>query len=134
MIKKICENFLKNESIEIYGNNYPTKDGTPIRDYIHVYDLAYAHYKSAIYLLKHNKSNIFNCGYGKGYSVLQVIRKFNKINKKKIKIKFGNRRKGDIYKLVAKVNKIKQNLKWHPKYNSLKKILLSSLEWEKKLK
>jgi len=134
LIKKICENFLKNESIEIYGNNYPTKDGTPIRDYIHVYDLAYAHYKSAIYLLKHNKSNIFNCGYGKGYSVLQVIRKFNKINKKKIKIKFGNRRKGDIYKLVAKANKIKKNLKWNPKYNSLKKILLSSLEWEKKLK
>ena len=99
-----------------------------------VYDLAYAHYKSAIYLLKHNKSNIFNCGYGKGYSVLQVIRKFNKINKKKIKIKFGNRRKGDIYKLVAKANKIKKMLKWNPKYNSLKKILLSSLEWEKKLK
>ena len=134
LIKKICENFLKNKSIEIYGNNYPTKDGTPIRDYIHVYDLAYAHYKSAIYLLKYNKSNVFNCGYGKGYSVLQVIREFNKINKKKIKIKFGNRRKGDIYKLVAKVNKIKQNLKWYPKYNSLKKILLSSLEWEKKLK
>tara|TARA_B100000965_G_scaffold360676_1_gene341578 strand:+ start:3465 stop:4430 length:966 start_codon:yes stop_codon:yes gene_type:complete len=134
LIKKICENFLKNKYIEIYGDNYPTKDGTAIRDYIHVYDLAYAHYKSAIYLLKHNKSDIFNCGYGKGYSVLQVIKTFNTINKKKIKIKFANRRRGDIYKLVAKVYKIKRNLKWHPKYNSLKKILLSSLKWEKKLK
>ena len=94
-----------------------------------------AHLKAYKYL-EESKNNYeyFNIGTGKGYSVLQVIRKFNKINKKKIKIKFGNRRKGDIYKLVAKVNKIKQNLKWYPKYNSLKKILLSSLEWEKKLK
>ena len=134
LIKKICENFLKNKPIEIYGSDYPSKDGTAIRDYIHIHDLAYAHYKSAIYLLKNNESNIFNCGYGKGYSVLQVVRTFNKINNKKIKIKYGNRRKGDIYKLVAKTNKIKKKLKWLPKYNSLKKILISSLKWEKKLK
>ncbi len=134
LIKKMCENFLNNKPIEIYGSDYPTKDGTAIRDYIHIYDLAYAHYKSAIYLLKNNESNIFNCGYGKGYSVLQVLSTFNKINNKKIKIKFGNRRKGDIYKLVAKANKIKKKLKWSPKYNSLKKILISSLKWEKKLK
>ena len=96
--------------------------------------MALAHYKSAIYLSKNKKSNIFNCGYGKGYSVLQVIKTFNKINKKKIKIKFGRRRKGDIYKLVAKAHKIKKKLKWSPKYNSLKTILSSSLKWEKKLK
>ena len=134
LIKKLCENYLKNKPIEIYGSDYPTKDGTTIRDFIHVSDLALAHYKSAIYLSKNKKSNIFNCGYGKGYSVLQVIKTFNKINKKKIKIKFGRRRKGDIYKLVAKAHKIKKKLKWSPKYNSLKTILSSSLKWEKKLK
>ncbi len=131
LIKKLCENFIKQKKIIINGNNYPTIDGTPVRDYMHVHDLALAHYNASKYLLKNGKSDVFNCGYGKGYSVLEIIKAFNKLNKKKIKIQIGERRKGDITKIVAKTSKIKKNLNWNPKYNSINKILKSSLEWEK---
>lgn len=133
LIKKICENFISNKKIDIYGNDYNTKDGTTIRDYIHVADLADAHFKSAKFLIKSKKSHIFNCGYGKGYSVLEVIKNFNLINKKKIKYKFAERREGDIYKLIAKSEKITKILKWRPKNQSIKKILSSSLKWERKI-
>ena len=133
LIKKICENFISNKKIDIYGNDYNTKDGTTIRDYIHVADLADAHFKSAKFLIKSKKSHIFNCGYGKGYSVLEVIKNFNLINKKKIKYKFAGRREGDIYKLIAKSEKITKILKWRPKNQSIKKILSSSLKWERKI-
>ncbi len=133
LIKKICENFISNKKIDIYGNDYNTKDGTTIRDYIHVADLADAHFKSAKFLIKSRKSHIFNCGYGKGYSVLEVIKNFNLINKKKIKYKIAGRREGDIYKLIAKSEKITKILKWRPKNQSIKKILSSSLKWERKI-
>lgn len=133
LIKKICENFYKDEDLEIFGKNYPSKDGTAIRDYIHVSDLAMAHYKSAKYLLKFKKSHVLNCGYGKGNSVLNVIKTFNKINYKKIKYTFSNRRLGDVFKIVTKTNKIKRILRWKPKYQSLRYILQSSLKWEKKI-
>ena len=94
LIKKLCENFLNGKEIVINGNDYPTFDGTTIRDYIHVNDLALAHYNASIYLLKTGKSNVFNCGYGRGYSVLEIVKAFNKINKRKIQIIFGKRRKG----------------------------------------
>ena len=134
LIKKICENSIKNQTLKIYGNDYPSRDGTAIRDYIHVQDLANAHYKSAKYLIKNKKSHILNCGYGKGKSVLEVVKTFNRLNYSKINYKFSNRRSGDIYKLVTKTKKIKQIINWSPKYNSLKKILISSLNWENKLK
>ena len=133
LIKKLCENFIKKKKMIINGNDYPTKDGTPVRDYIHVSDLALAHYKASKYLLKNGKSNIFNCGYGNGYSVLEIIKTFNKLNKDKIKIIFGKRREGDIIKLIASEKKIKKVLKWKPKHNSINKILNSSLKWEKKI-
>ena len=133
LIKKICENYFTNKEIEIFGKDYPSKDGTAIRDYIHVSDLAEAHYKSAQYLLKYKKSHILNCGYGKGNSVLNVIKTFNKFNYKKIKFKFSKRRLGDVYKIITKTEKIKKILKWKPKYDSLSYILKSSLKWEKKI-
>jgi len=83
LIKKICENYLNKQKLYIFGKDYPSKDGTAIRDFIHVMDLAEAHLKSCEYLNKFNKSNIFNCGYGKGYTVKEVIDCFNKISKKK---------------------------------------------------
>ncbi len=133
LIKKLCENYLNKKKITIYGNNYLTNDGTPVRDYIHVNDLAMAHYKAAKFLLKNGKSNIFNCGYGNGYSVLEIVKQFNKINKKKMNIIYGNRRKGDIAQLVSSEKKIKKTLKWKPRFNSINKILKSSLQWEKKI-
>lgn len=117
----------------VNGNNYNTKDGTTIRDFIHVMDLANIHILSLEYLLKKGKSEIFNCGYGKGYSVMQVIKSFNKILKNKMSIFFGPRRQGDAISVVANISKIKKKIKWKPKYNKLDLIIKSSLKWEKKI-
>ena len=133
LIKKICENYINKKSIEIFGKDYPSRDGTAIRDYIHVADLANAHFESAKYLMEGKKSVTFNCGYGTGYSVRRVIDSFNKLNKRKLRFIYGQRRKGDIFKLIANTNKIKKILNWKPKHNSLPKILSSSLNWEKKI-
>lgn len=124
----------KKKQLIINGSDYNTKDGTTIRDYIHVSDLAEIHLVVSKYLLKGKSSQIFNCGYGRGFSVLQVMEQANKISKKKIKFKFGPRRKGDIAKLIANVSKFNKFFKWKPKYNSLDKIVQSSIAWEKKLK
>ena len=85
LIKKLCETRLNSTKFNIYGRNYETKDKTAIRDYIHVYDLAIIHLLAAKYLLKKKISNIFNCGYGKGYSVLDIVKCFEEIIKKKNK-------------------------------------------------
>ena len=124
----------KKKQLIINGSDYNTKDGTTIRDYIHVSDLAEIHLVVSKYLLKGESSQIFNCGYGRGFSVLQVMEQANKISKKKIKFKFGPRRKGDIAKLIANVSKFNKFFKWKPKYNSIDKIVKSSIAWEKKLK
>ena len=124
----------KRDEIIINGDDYDTRDGTPIRDYIHVSDLADIHLVSAKYLLEKKESNIFNCGYGTGYSVKEVIDTYNKILKKKIKIKFGPRRVGDSKMVVADPNKFNKTLNWKPKYNELGYILKTAYEWEKKLK
>ena len=130
LITNIVKSLVYKQKITINGNDYNTKDGTPIRDFIHVSDLADIHYKSMRYLVKFNKSNIFNCGYGKGFTVLDAIKVANKFLKPKIQIKIGPRRKNDIEKSVANINKIKKYIKWQPKYDNLKKIILSSYKWE----
>ena len=123
----------KRKEITIFGNNYNTPDGTAIRDYIHVSDLADIHLNSLDYLLNKKNSTIINCGYGKGYSVKEVLDVCKKICKKKISIKYGNRRNGDAESLVSNTSKLKKILKWKPKYNNLEQILKSSIKWEKKL-
>jgi len=123
----------KRDEIIINGNDYDTKDGTAIRDYIHVSDLADIHLVSAKYLLDKNQSNIFNCGYGKGYSVKEVIDTYNKILNKKIKSKIGPRRSGDSKMVVADPSKFNKTLNWKPKFNNLEYILKTAYEWEKKL-
>ena len=123
----------KRDEIIINGDDYDTEDGTAIRDYIHVSDLADIHLVSAQYLIKNNKSNIFNCGYGKGFSVKEVIQTFNQILDKKINYKIGPRRPGDSKLIVANPNKFMQTLSWKPKYNDLKYILKTAYEWEKKI-
>ena len=122
------------EEIIINGNDYDTKDGTPIRDYIHVSDLADIHLVSAKYLLDKNQSNIFNCGYGNGYSVKEVIDTYSKTLNKKIKYKIGPKRPGDSKMVVADPSKFYKTLNWKPKYNNLEYILKTAYEWEKKLK
>ena len=123
----------KREKISIYGNDYKTKDGTAIRDYIHVSDLASIHLETAKYLLKNKITNIFNCGYGKGYSVLEVINAANKISGNNIKFKYDKRRAGDSEKLVSNVDKLYQNINWKPKYDNLHLIIQTAIDWEKKI-
>ena len=124
----------KRKKIIINGNDYNTIDGTTIRDYIHVSDLAEMHILALKYLIKKNQSNIFNCGYGKGYSVKEIINNYNTIIKKKIFYTIGPRRFGDSERLVANNNKFKKYFSnWKPKFNNIKKILETSLRWEKKL-
>ena len=123
----------KREKVLIYGNDYQTHDGTAIRDYIHVTDLANIHIESANFLLKNEKTHIFNCGYGKGYSVLDVINEANKITNNKIKFEYSKRRPGDAEKLVSDVSKLTNYMNWIPKHDNLKGIIESSINWEKKI-
>ncbi len=124
----------KREDVTIYGNDYKTSDGTAIRDYIHVSDLAEIHLKSLELLIKKQETLVMNCGYGVGYSVKEVLDKFNEISKNKIKVKYGNRRSGDSAMLVSDISKINKMINWTPKYNNLDYIIKTSIEWEEKLK
>lgn len=117
----------------INGNDYPTPDGTPVRDYIHISDLADIHLVSAEYLFKNNRSDIFNCGYGKGFSVKEVIETYNKFLDKKIKYKIGPKRPGDSKLVVANPKKFNKKMNWKPKFDNLEYILKSAYAWEKKL-
>ena len=134
LIKVACEVAvgIKNELI-INGNDYKTPDGTPVRDYIHVTDLADIHLIAAKHLLKTKSSHIFNCGYGKGYSVMEVVKAFSKFLNKEIKHKFGPRREGDSQMIVANVDKFDEFFSWKPKFNNLEQIIKTAFEWEKKL-
>ena len=123
----------KRDKIIIFGNDYPTADGTTVRDYIHVTDLADIHVKAAAYLIKSQKSTILNCGYGKGYSVKEVIEIANKINDKPIPFEMGKRRAGDSSMLVSNVSKLKEVLNWQAKHDDLSFIIKTSIDWEKKL-
>ena len=133
LIKNLAIQFFKDKAkINIHGINYKTKDGTCVRDYIHVSDIADIHDMCIDYLNKNFKSNIFNCGYERGYSVLEISKIFKKLKKNTI-IKFGKRRSGDVGQVFANSSKFKKMFKWKPKYNDIKKILISSIKWEKKL-
>jgi UDP-glucose 4-epimerase len=133
LIKNIAiQSMNKKPQLNIYGNNYNTKDGTCVRDYIHVTDLADIHIKSIKYLKENKKSFTLNCGYGKGYSVLQIANIFKKI-KKNTKINFMKRRPGDIAQVYSDTKKFKKLLKWKPRHNNINKIIKSAIKWEKKL-
>ena len=123
----------KKSELIINGNNYDTPDGTPVRDYIHVSDLADIHLISAEYLFRNNQSNIFNCGYGKGFSVKEVIETYNKFLDKKIKYKFGPKRPGDSKQVIANPDKFNELMNWKPKFDNLEYILKTAYEWEKNL-
>ena len=134
LIKVLSEVMVKKrKKLIINGEDYNTPDGTPIRDYIHVSDLADIHLICSKYIIKNKSSKIFNCGYGVGYSVKEVISKAVEISKKNLPIKIGKRRKGDSKKIVADNSKFKKYFKWKPKYNNLGFILTTAFNWEKKL-
>ena len=133
LIKNLAiQSLRKRPKIFIYGDDYNTKDGTCVRDYVHVSDLADIHIKSLKLINEKSKSIVFNCGYGKGYSVLDIVNIFKKMNKKLI-INFSKRRPGDIAQVYADIKKLNKILKWKPKHDDLKKILKSAFKWEKML-
>ncbi len=121
------------EKLEIFGTDYPTPDGTCIRDYIHVDDLADAHILALKYLFDGGKSDIFNCGYGHGYSVKEVVTKAKMVTAVDFPVVEAARREGDPPILVADSNKIKRILHWKPQYDDLGYIIDSAWKWEKKL-
>ena len=134
LIKNIAiQSLKKNPKIKIYGNDYETKDGTCIRDYIHVSDLADIHIKSLVYLNKNKKSFILNCGYGKGYSVKDIVNIFKKI-KSNVKISFLSRRSGDVEQVYSNTKKFLKTFKWKPRFNDIRVIIKSAIKWEKKQK
>ena len=132
LIKVVCETAAKKRSkITINGDNYKTKDGTAIRDFIHVSDIADIHILAASSLLKNSESNIYNCGYGRGYSVKEVIKEMENIVNKKLNVENGPRREKDIAVSIANSDKFKKKFNWKPKFNNLNYILKTALEWEK---
>ena len=121
------------ENITIYGSDYPTKDGTCIRDYVHVMDLVEAHLLALDNLAINQTSNIFNIGSNNGFSVNDIIQVAEEVSKKKIPTIIGSKRKGDPSKLVADNKKISRELNWIPQYSDLKTIISTAWNWEQKL-
>ena len=122
----------KREYISVFGNDYDTPDGTCIRDYIHVTDLAKAHILALKYLIKGGKSDVFNLGNGKGYSVLEIIETARKVTNHSIPTKTVERRTGDPARLVASNEKAKEILGWQPEITNLEEIILSAWNWHSK--
>jgi UDP-glucose 4-epimerase len=123
----------KRKQLQLFGTDYPTPDGTCVRDYIHVEDLADIHLLALNYLIKGGASNWFNCGYGFGYSVREVISMIKKVSGADFPVIESERRPGDASSLVADSSKLKKLLQWSPKRANLEKICRDAYEWEKTL-
>jgi UDP-glucose 4-epimerase len=119
--------------MQIFGTDYPTPDGTCIRDYIHVSDLIAAHAVALRYLREGGASSIYNCGYGRGYSVRQVIDTVQRISGVNFKVDIAARRPGDPATIVAGAERIRKALGWTPQYDDLSTIVAAALAWERKI-
>ena len=124
----------KRPKLKIYGSDYKTRDGSCIRDFIHVSDIAQIHYLILEKINKLKISKILNCGYNKGISVLEVAKEFKKQSSKKVNIIFTKRRKDDLIKIIASNKKLKNFVKWRPKFDNLSKIVKSCIIWERKIR
>ena len=134
LIKVACQTALgQRERLEVFGTDYDTPDGTCLRDYIHVSDLIAAHVDALAHLRRGGDSGIFNCGYGKGYSVLEVIKAVERANGAPLPVTYGPRRAGDPAAIVAGADRVRQVLGWQPKYENLDFIVETALDWERKL-
>jgi len=134
LTKVACEAAVgKREAVYIFGTDYPTPDGTGVRDYIHVEDLADAHVKALDYLRNGGESVTLNCGYGHGYSVRELLQAVEQADGKPLNVIETERRAGDPPSLVAGADRVRQVLHWQPRYDSLAEIAESSLAWERKL-
>jgi len=133
-IHSACEAAVgRRESIAVFGTDYPTPDGTGLRDYIHVEDLASAHLDALRYLREGGESTILNCGYGHGYSVREVLQAVERANGAALTIVEEPRRAGDPPELVAIADKVRNVLGWAPQFDNLDTIVETSLNWERKI-
>jgi UDP-glucose 4-epimerase len=119
--------------VDVFGTDYPTPDGTCIRDYIHVSDLVRAHSEALAYLRGGGVSATLNCGYGRGFSVLEVIEAVKRVSGVDFKIAFAGRRAGDPAQIVAASDRARSLLKWRPHFDDLQTIVRHALAWERKL-
>lgn len=134
LVKVACEAAVgKRTHVSIYGTDYDTPDGTGIRDYIHVEDLARAHLAALDYLRGGGASRVLNCGYGHGYSVREVLASVNRVAGRALAVREEPRREGDPDRLVAAASLVRSVLGWEPKLDDLDTIVRSSLRWEQKL-
>lgn len=133
LVPNMLKAMLSNKNLEIYGSDFDTEDGSAIRDYVHVVDLADAHVKALKWLLNENKSLELNLGTGKGFSVLEMVQNAEKLFNKKIKFKLTKRRSGDPSILIADPQLSRKILNWQPQFSSLETILKSAYLWHKNL-
>jgi len=134
LVKVACEAATgRRPEIAIYGTDYPTPDGTGLRDYIHVEGLATAHLDALTYLRNGGESAVLNCGYGHGYSVREVLAAVETANGEKLNIREEPRRAGDPPELIAVAKRVRDVLGWTPKFDDLDIIVRTSLEWERKI-
>ncbi len=134
LTKAACEAMVgKRPHVSVFGSDYPTPDGTGVRDYLHIEDLAAAHLNALDYLRRGGKSIALNVGYGHGYSVREVLSMLEKVAGKPLVIREETRRAGDPAYLVARADRIRTELGWQPRYDDLTAIVSSSLAWERKL-
>ena len=132
--KVACEAMVgKRSHVSVFGSDYPTPDGTGVRDYLHVEDLASAHLCALDHLRSGRTSLTLNVGYGHGYSVREVLRTVESVGGKPLTIREEGRRAGDPAYLVARAERIRAELGWVPRYDDLQAIVSSSLNWERKL-
>jgi UDP-glucose 4-epimerase len=133
LVKVACEASVgRRDSVSVFGSDYPTADGTGVRDYIHVQDLANAHLLAVDYLAAGGHSQILNCGYGHGFSVREVLRSVERVSGKPLNIIEQPRRAGDPPTLIASADRIRAVLGWKPALDDLDGIVASSLNWERK--
>ncbi len=119
--------------LEIYGDDYPTADGTCVRDYIHVTDLIDAHLAALRHLRAGGRSLTLNCGYGRGFSVKQVLDVTEKVSGRRFERRIGPRRRGDAVEVVAEASRIRGELSWRPHFEDLATIVEHALQWERQL-
>lgn len=133
LIKVACETALgKREALTVFGTDYPTPDGTCIRDYIHVEDLAQAHVDALAHLSRGGEPVVLNCGYGHGYSVLEVLEVVKRVVGVKFPVLIGQRRAGDSAVLIAANDRIRNALGWRARFDDLEVIVKTALAWEEK--
>jgi len=134
LIKVACEHAVgKRDHVSIFGADFDTPDGTGVRDYIHVEDLAAAHLAALDYLRRGGTSTTLNCGYGQGFSVREVLDMVARISGKTLTIRTGPRRAGDPPRLVAIADRIRSTLGWQPRHDDLADIVRTALAWERRL-